>query len=178
MAVLVLAGATLPAWAAQTYALTGRVVRVADGDTLTLLVQGGPQSRIRLASIDAPEVGHGKKRPGQPYGQTARRALADLVAGHTLTLRCYERDHYGRDVCDVPLADGRTASQALVAAGMAWANQQSGGKYLRDRALPGLERQARAQRLGLWRDAAPRPPWVWRGECWKPLESGHESPIC
>ncbi|CAM5183563.1 Endonuclease YncB(Thermonuclease family) OS=Castellaniella defragrans OX=75697 GN=HNR28_001113 PE=4 SV=1 [Castellaniella defragrans] len=166
------------ALASQTYALTGRVVHVADGDTLTLQVRESATHRIRLASIDAPEIGHGRKQPGQPYGQASRRALADLVAGHTVTLRCYEQDQYGRDICDVPLTDGRTANQAQVAAGMAWANRQGGGKYLRDGRLPDLERQARTQRLGLWRDAHPLPPWEWRWKCWKALETEGATPIC
>lgn len=165
------------AQASSTYALAGRVVRVADGDTLTLLVSGA-EHRIRLASIDAPEVGHGRKQPGQPYGQASRRALSDLVAGKSVTLRCYEQDQYGRDVCDVPVGDGRTANQIQVATGMAWANRQGGGKYLRDPGLESLERKARDQRLGVWRDKAPVPPWEWRWKCWKALESGNSTPIC
>lgn len=167
----------LQAAAAGTYTLKGRVVRVADGDTLTLLI-GKRSQRVRLASIDAPETGHGKKRPGQPYGQASRRALADLVAGQTLQLRCYEKDHYGREICDVPLADGRTANQVLVANGMAWANQQGGGKYLRDSSLLGLQRKAREQGLGLWQDAKPVAPWDWRRTCWKALENGQKTTIC
>jgi endonuclease YncB( thermonuclease family) len=163
--------------ASPTYTLAGRVVRVADGDTLTLLISG-VQHRIRLASIDAPETGHGRKRPNQPYGEASRRSLSGLVAGKSVVLRCYERDHYGRDVCDVPLEQGRTASQVQVATGMAWANLQGGGKYLRDRGLLAMERRARDQRLGLWRDKAPVPPWEWRRECWKALESGNSTPIC
>ena len=167
-----------PAWAAGSYALTGKVVHVADGDTLTLQVQGKAAHRVRLASIDAPETGHGRKQPGQPYGQASRRSLATLVAGRTVALHCYEQDHYGRDVCDVPLADGRTANQVQVATGMAWANQQGNGKYLRDRRLLDLEREARTQKLGLWQDKDPLPPWDWRWKCWKALESGGTSPIC
>lgn len=163
--------------AARTYTLSGKVVTVADGDTLTLLV-GRQRQRVRLASIDAPEVGHGRAQPGQPYGQAARKALADLVAGKTLTLTCYEQDQYGREICDVPLADGRQANRLMVASGMAWANRQGGGKYLRDDKLPDLERQARGQRLGLWRDPQPVPPWEWRWKCWKALETGQSTPIC
>ena len=58
------------------------------------------------------------------------------------------------------------------------ANLQGGGIYLRDRGLLAMERQARDQRLGLWRDKAPVPPWEWRQECWKALESGNSTPIC
>ncbi|HUH41299.1 MAG TPA: thermonuclease family protein, partial [Castellaniella sp.] len=70
-------GLSVPALpGADTYALTGRVVDVSDGDTLGLLV-GSVRKRIRLASIDAPETSHGKNRPGQPFGQASRKALAE-----------------------------------------------------------------------------------------------------
>jgi endonuclease YncB( thermonuclease family) len=181
-AVLLAAGLCL-AWsvpaarAAGPYALSGRVVDVSDGDTLTLLA-GRDRHRIRLASIDAPETGHGRQRPGQPYGQAARKALADLVAGRTLTLRCFEQDRYGRDVCDVPLPDGRKANRVMVETGMAWANRQGGGKYLRDETLSGLERQARDRRLGLWRQPGAVAPWDWRWQCWDALENGRSTSIC
>lgn len=48
----------LPAWAS---ALTGRVVAIADGDTLTILDSSNRQHKIRLAEIDTPEK-------AQPYG--------------------------------------------------------------------------------------------------------------
>ena len=52
--------------------LRGRVVGVADGDTLTVLDVGRQQIKVRLAEIDAPE----KK---QPYGQRSKQALSDLA---------------------------------------------------------------------------------------------------
>ncbi|HWK62529.1 MAG TPA: thermonuclease family protein [Eoetvoesiella sp.] len=146
--------------------LRGRVVHVADGDTFTIMVDGR-QQRVRMASIDAPETGKGRERPGQPMGQASKKALADLIAGKTLALDCYEKDQYGRNVCNVPLADGSTANQRQVAAGMAWANMEGRGKFMRDPSLPGLEQKAREARLGLWRDPDPVKPWAWRYGCWK-----------
>jgi|GEM_PF-534615 len=151
--------------AAGVYALTGKVVHIADGDTFTLLA-GRRRQRIRLASIDAPETAKGQARPGQSAARAAARALADLVAGKTLTLRCFELDHYGRHVCDVPLDGGSTANERLVAAGLAWANMQGHGKYMRDPAMPALQARARRAGKGIWREAAPVPPWVWRRRCW------------
>lgn len=148
------------------YTLKGRVTKVADGDTLTLKVDGRSQ-RIRLASIDAPEITKDASQPGQPAAQESKAALSRLLAGKTVELRCYERDQYDRNICDVPMPGGSTANQQQVAAGMAWANMEGRGKYMRDPALPGLQEQAQRARLGLWRDANPVQPWVWRYQCWK-----------
>lgn len=150
----------------ERYALAGRVVRVADGDTFTLLVNG-KQQRVRMASIDAPEVTKDRERPGQAQAQASKDALAALIAGKTLTLDCYERDHYDRNVCDVPLGDGTTANQKQVASGMAWVNMEGRGKFMRDPKLPAIEQQARRAGLGVWQQANPVSPWVWRYQCWQ-----------
>jgi micrococcal nuclease len=65
----------------QTFAatLTGKVVKVADGDTITILV-GTERHRIRLQGIDAPE----RK---QPFGRASGRSLSALVAGKQLRSR-------------------------------------------------------------------------------------------
>ena len=164
------AGASLfaqgPRQDAGAYSLTGRVVTVADGDTFTILIDQR-RERVRMASVDAPETSHGSDRPGQDHAQASRRALAGMIAGKTLTLRCYERDQYDRNICDVPLPDGSTVGRRMVAEGWVWANQQGRGKYLRDPALPGLEARAREQRLGLWERPDAVAPWVWRYDCWR-----------
>jgi endonuclease YncB( thermonuclease family) len=161
--------AAAPAGADKTYRLTGKVIQVSDGDTLTLRTD--QNHRIRLASIDAPEKSGGSKRPGQPYSEASRQFLSDRVAGKTVTLICYEKDRYDRHICDVPDEVG-TVNQSLVAAGLAWANQQARGRYLRDKRLIGIEAEARAQKLGLWAEPKPIAPWVWRFECWNKGKCG------
>jgi endonuclease YncB( thermonuclease family) len=147
------------------YKLTGKVVRVSDGDTVNLLVEN-KQERIRLASIDAPETAHGSSQPGQPFGEASRKNLAEYVAGKTLTVVCFEKDHYDRHICDIPV-NGTTANRLQVEQGYAWANQQAKGKYLRDKSLPELEKSARQKKLGLWAEPGAVAPWEWRVECWK-----------
>nr|WP_082621606.1 thermonuclease family protein [Bordetella sp. N] len=159
---------------AATYELAGRVVNVADGDTITLQTDSG-QRRVRLASIDAPEVGHGQVKPGQPFGQAARKNLEALVAGKTLTAQCYEKDQYARDVCDLPGDDGRTVNWQQVDAGYAWANTARHGEYLRDTSLTGIERRAREQRRGLWAQTGAIAPWEWRYQCWNQGKCGAAS---
>ena len=63
----------LSAWA-ETF--EGRVVSVADGDTITLLDSNRQQHRIRLAGIDAPEK-------AQPFGQRSKQHLSELAFGRT-----------------------------------------------------------------------------------------------
>ena len=147
------------------YTMVGRVVQVADGDTFTLVVKGQHQ-RVRMASIDAPEIGN-PDRPGQMHGQASRKALTALISGKTITLRCYERDRYDRNVCDVPLPGGDTANRRQVAAGMAWANMEGRGKFMRDPELPALEQQARRAGEGIWQQPRPVSPWAWRYQCWR-----------
>lgn len=150
---------------ALAYEIKGKVINVADGDTIT--VRNGTENyRIRLASIDAPETGNGSDRPGQPYGEASRRFLANQVAGKAVALECFEEDRYGRHICNVLMGEV-TANQLLVDAGLAWANRQGKDKYLRDRSLLGLQADAKANQRGLWVEPNPVAPWVWRYECWR-----------
>lgn len=151
---------------AYQFQLTGNVVHVADGDTFTLLVDRR-RERIRMASIDAPEITKDADRPGQPMSQASRKALSGLIAGKELSVLCYERDRYERSVCDVPLGDGTTANQIQVRHGMAWANMEGRGKFMRDPSLPNLEKQARKEQAGLWGQGKQVAPWVWRYQCWQ-----------
>jgi endonuclease YncB( thermonuclease family) len=59
--------------------LTGKVVGIADGDTLTLLVNK-TQIKVRLEGIDTPER-------GQPFGRKTGQALAKKVIGRVV--RCH-----------------------------------------------------------------------------------------
>ncbi|MNT09580.1 Thermonuclease precursor [compost metagenome] len=156
---------------AGSYTLTGAIVNVADGDTVTLRASDG-QRRIRMDSIDAPEEGHGADQPGQPHAEASRKHLADLVAGKTLTAQCYEQDQYGRDVCALILDDGRSANRLQVEAGYAWAYTARKGDYLRDKAMPGLQRQAQDAKRGLWAQPAAMQPWKWRYDCWRQRQCG------
>lgn len=143
--------------------LVGKVFLVGDGDTITLDTDFG-RYRIRLDSIDTPETEHGKWQPGQPYGQAARQHLRDLIMGKTLTAQCYEIDQFDREVCTLIMADGSSVNRAQVQDGYAWAYTAKQGAYLHDKAMPQIQRQAQQERKGLWQDANPVAPWVWRYE--------------
>ena len=145
---------TMLVWAPQAWAetLTGKVVRVTDGDTITLLVDGRRQYKIRLGEIDAPEG-------GQPFGRAAKRMLSDLVFGRTIRARVTDIDRYGRAVA-VLTVDGTNINAQMVKGGGAWAYR----RYLSDQRYIRWEEDARQARRGLWRLQADQimAPWEWR----------------
>jgi endonuclease YncB( thermonuclease family) len=69
----------------EPYTLTGKVLKIADGDTLTVLDGSNTQHKIRLAGIDAPEK-------GQPFGTKARENLAGKVFGQTVRVEVIDID--------------------------------------------------------------------------------------
>lgn len=136
--------------------ITGRVLAIADGDTLTVLDDGRVAHRLRIDAIDAPER-------TQPYGQRARRSLAGLAHGRPATADCPKTDRYGRAVCRVVI-DGVDVGLEQLKRGLAWhylryAHEQPAAlraEYAR------AEEAARDQRAGLWSSAAPIAPWDYR----------------
>lgn len=151
--VLVLWLAALPAFAGE---LRGRVVGIADGDTLTLLVDGHDQHRVRLAEIDAPEK-------GQPYGQRSRQVLSALVFGKTIRVVIAGTDRYGRHIgrAFAPREpEELDVSAEMVRQGAAWVFD----RYSTDASLYELQDQARTNRRGLWSLPAADQvaPWDWR----------------
>lgn len=141
---------------AQASTIVGRVVGVADGDTVTVLDADRVQHKVRLSGIDAPER-------TQAFGTRSKQSLSDLVFSKTVTVEATKVDRYGRTIGKV-LVDGRDSNLIQVQRGFGWhyrayAPEQSPS----DRALYALaEREARAARRGLWADASPIAPWDFR----------------
>lgn len=136
--------------------LVGRVVGVTDGDTVTLLVDGRVQHKIRLSGIDAPER-------AQPYGKQAKQRLSSLVYGKTVTALGTKQDRYSRLIAKI-LVNSQDANLEMVASGYSWHYK----KYQSEQtptdavAYAQAERDARAARRGLWADVSPVAPWDYR----------------
>ncbi len=142
--------------AAWSQELTGRVVRVVDGDTLVVLDATHTQHKVRLAGIDCPE----RK---QPWSTKAKQALSDYVFDREITVDWGKRDRYKRIVGKI-LDGQRDVNLALVRDGMCWWYRKYGDEQtLVDRELyADAEDGARRERRGLWSDPEPVPPWEWR----------------
>lgn len=133
--------------------ITGKVISIADGDTLTILVDKTP-TKVRLAEIDTPEM-------GQAFGKRAKQTLSDLAFDKIAKVVVTDLDRYGRQVGRV-YVDTLDVNKEMVRLGLAWAYLQ----YQTDTSFSELEAEARAAKRGLW--ALPedqrKPPWVWRRE--------------
>lgn len=131
--------------------LNGKVVRVLDGDTVEILSEG-ELTRVRLNGIDAPEK-------AQPFGQKSKQMLTEAVAGKMVFAEGEQRDMYGRLLATLML-DGRDVNAMQVYSGMAWVYRYKGNAttpaYLR------YEQDARIARRGLWSEANPVEPAIWR----------------
>lgn len=138
---------------ASAEAITGRVVAVSDGDTLTVLNASFQQFKIRLAGIDAPEK-------GQPFGNRAKESLSKMVFNKQVIVEFNKEDRYRRKVGKVQ-HDGTDVNLEQVRQGMAWhytayAKEQAPA----DReAYANAEAEAKAQRRGLWWEKNPSAPW-------------------
>lgn len=136
--------------------LQGQVLRVADGDTLTLR-EGQQQHTVRLAGIDAPEK-------SQPFGEQAKNHLTQAVLNQNVTVLYDKRDKYGRIVGKV-LVQGVDANLGQLQAGWAWHYRQyQGEQSAQDReTCSEAERLSRSAQRGLWQgNTPPEPPWDYR----------------
>jgi endonuclease YncB( thermonuclease family) len=139
-----------------THKVRGQIVKVTDGDTVTLLNESNIIITIRLAGIDAPEL-------RMQYGQAAQVYLRDLVLNKVVIARTHKQDRFGRTVATL-WVNSEDVNLAMIHAGMAWhykkyqADQPKHLTAIYDKS----EQAARTEMRGLWRQQNPTPPWFWR----------------
>ena len=135
---------------AQAKTITLPVYHVVDGDSIWLR-QGKKILQIRLVGIDSPEQ-------KQPFGEQATAFTSRLIQGKTVTVKTHGVDVYRRILGTVILANGKNLNHEMLRAGMAWRSELGEGTAL----LKQLEAEARKAKRGLWAQAKPVEPWIWR----------------
>lgn len=140
----------------QAELISGRVVHVADGDTVTVLDAAKVQHKVRLAGIDAPEK-------SQAFGQKSRESLEELVAGKTVIVETHKKDRYGRSVGKVMVSNQDMNIEQL-RRGFAWFYRQYEGELTPDdrQSYDRAESEAKDYKKGLWSERNPLPPWEYR----------------
>jgi micrococcal nuclease len=142
-----LGAAWLLACSASVY--SAEITYFYDGDTVKIK-DGSYEYKLRLTDIDAPER-------NQTYGKKSRRALMDFCADASIFVAISGTDKYKRRLGKL-LCNKQDVSIHMVKNGHAWFNR----RYSMDYMLALQEDEARKNKLGLWLDEKPMPPWVWR----------------
>lgn len=131
--------------------IIGKVVKVADGDTITILDSTNTHTRVRLYGIDCPEN-------GQDFSNVAKKFTSDLCFGRIVGVEVKDIDRYGRTVGIVVLPDSTILNKELLKAGLAWHYKH----FDKSAELAELEERAKAKKIGLWSHKNPIAPWEYR----------------
>jgi micrococcal nuclease len=134
--------------------VNGEVVQIQNGDTLTIKTDRDKLHKIRLADIDAPEM-------GQPFGRVAQRLAMDLAFEKIVRVNYIFKDKYKRLIGEVFLPDGKLLNEEMLKSGLAWHYRV---KHPHSSFMEKLEYKAWKKNLGLWIQKAPIPPWEFRRE--------------
>ena len=131
------------------FEFTGKVVSVADGDTITVLY-GKKQYKIRFQHIDCPES-------SQAFGTKAKQVLSNKVFGKIVSVKWTEKDRYERILGDVYIGKRRINAE-MVNEGLAWHYKF----FSKDASIAAVEAKARVAKRGIWSQPNPVPPWEFR----------------
>jgi len=136
--------------------LIGKVIKVSDGDTITVLDSNNQKHKIRLKGIDAPES-------QQAFGDISTQSLSELVYDKEVLVTWDKKDKYYRILGKV-IVDGRDVNYEQLKKGLAWYYKQY-EKDLSDedkKRYSEAEEWARNYTEGLWADSNSIPPWEFR----------------
>ena len=139
---------------AELKTVNGEVIQIQDGDTLTVKTDRDKMHKVRLADIDAPEM-------GQPFGKPAKRLATDLALGKIVRVNYTTKDKYKRLIGKLFLPDGKLLNEEMIKSGLAWHYRV---KNPHSSFLEKLEYKAWQKKLGLWIQESPLPPWEFRRE--------------
>ena len=136
--------------------LIGKVIKVSDGDTITVLDSNNQKHKIRLKGIDAPES-------QQAFGDISTQSLSELVYDKEVLVTWDKKDKYYRILGKV-IVDGNDANYEQLTKGLAWYYKQ----YEKDLSDEDKKRYSEAEEWarnfteGLWADSNSIPPWEFR----------------
>ena len=139
--------------------IKGKVVRVKDGDTVVVLDEKSKEHTIRVSSIDCPER-------GQPFSKKAKEFVIDEIAGKEILVWVRNKDRYKREVGEIHYdptgkscdTEYKSLAKELLKKGLAWHYKY----YSKNEELSRLEQEAKENKVGLWSEKNPTPPWEYR----------------
>lgn len=159
-----------PTPAPEPEGFPARAIIIHDGDTVTVLNDRKEQIKIRLTMIDAPEF-------MQRFGKESRRNLSTLLFRKDVRVIGDAHDKYGRLLAVIMLGE-MDVNLEQIRKGFAWhykrhmwdQDEEDRNKYAE------AEEAAREQKLGLWADENPVPPWQFRKDE-EFIKQGSDKPV-
>ena len=133
--------------------VSGKRIRVVDGDGLEAEINGIGKLNIRLAYVDAPEF-------DQPWGKESKDELWRLTDSDSLDFELIKYDKYDR-VLAVVWSDNKNINLEMLKRGHAWLSI----RWIPESKLEEYKKardDARESGTGLWQSDWPMPPWKWR----------------
>lgn len=130
--------------------LVGKVIKVSDGDTITILDSNNKKRKVRLDRIDAPES-------NQAFGKKSRNYLAKLIENKKVTVTYKKVDRYKRILGIVKL-DDMDVNYHMVETGHAWHYSH----YDKTASYKAAHANAKLKKLGLWQESNPIEPFIFR----------------
>lgn len=128
------------------------VVSVSDGDTFRGVMDDGTETRFRMQGVDAPEA-------GQAFSKRSMAKLSSLILGKRVGIKVHTKgDRYDRPVVWVETPSGLDVGEEMLKSGMVWHYKA----YDKSNKYSQLEKEAQANKVGLWGDKKPIEPWEYR----------------
>lgn len=131
----------------------GKITKVFDGETFWVQMENGDIDSVKLWGIDSPEL-------NQQYGKAALKNLETHIHREiSMEYKTRDKDNFMLAIVSYKLKSGEEVNlnHLLIEQGYAWKN-----KFTDDKKLEKLQKQAEKNKVGLWRNDNPTPPWVWR----------------
>lgn len=130
-----------------------KVVRVVDGDTLKVSMDGNEET-VRLIGINTPETVD-PRRPVECFGKEASSRMKEMAQGKLVYVETDVsqgmRDTYGRLLAYVYLEDGQMLNRKMIAEGYAYEYTYL-APYTYQAEFRQLQNLARVSKYGLWSD--------------------------
>ncbi|MGH7214421.1 MAG: thermonuclease family protein [Tepidisphaeraceae bacterium] len=156
---------------------TVSVVRVADGDTITVRSNDGRETRVRLIGVDAPELHHDDGSPADHWADRAAGYVRGRLEGKSIILLVgptETRDRYGRLLAYVYLNDSDNVNLDLVRDGQAYADRRHDHTFRTQ--FEQAEAEARKKGRGLWQDVREDDMPEWRRRWLERVRARNEAP--
>lgn len=133
-------------WTARAAEL--HVQSCSDGDTCHVQASG-LALKVRLAAIDAPEIGR-KGKTSQPFARESRDRLNQLVSGKKVTFTQYGIDAYNRPLVEITRVEDTDTNVNLILVKEGLAEIYSGRTPVDLKPYHDVQNAAKSQQKGIW----------------------------